>query len=260
MKVRNALVCVLVASMPLAGWAQDDQDEFYSNPDGAEGSAAATEDDADDADVSIEAEVDEEANQLPFRGSTFTYENIMSAASQTNLSAEAAFYYAMSYSFRPRYYLSDWFSLRLRLDIVQELTDASNTTSRREPRVSDTWLYFHFGDLLASVSESVGLGAYLRLVFPTSKGSQARTVMMGATLGTALSYTAPVLEGLRLSYGISGTKYFNQQTTAVTPAARTDPLLTRVMPNSLYPGTTSEPLPRVQIWRTILIISKKIMK
>jgi hypothetical protein len=87
--------------------------------------------------------------------------------------------------------------------------------------LSDLWLDFYFQDLLAGVSDVFEFETYLRLAFPTSKLSQARTMVLGGTLGAAVYYTAPVLEGLRLGYGISMTKYFNQYTSAVQVAPTT---------------------------------------
>lgn len=203
--------------MPAVAFAQEgEDDEFYQDPD-----TAYSDDESEGADVELEVDVGED-DPLPFRNTTVIYENIFSAASPAvDLSPAASFYYAMSYSFRPRYYVRDWFSLRLRLDVEHELTDSSTTTQRREPLVSDLWLDFYFQDLLAGVSETWQLEGYFRLAFPASKVSQARTMIMGGTLGVSAHYTADVLEGLRLGYGINITKYFNQYSTATQEAPST---------------------------------------
>lgn len=215
MRVCKIISIALVVLLPALAFAQDaEEDEFYQDPDetseGDQGESGTS-----GSDVSVSARVDSDENQLAFRGTSIIYENIMSAqSSRANLSAEAAFYYAMSYSFRPRYYVRDWLSLRLRLDLEQELTDSASTVNLREPLLSDTWLDIYFSNLLESVSESFDLGTYIRFGFPSSKLSRARTMIMSTTLGVVAKYTIPVLEGLTLTYGINGTRYFNQDRTA----------------------------------------------
>jgi hypothetical protein len=213
------LIVALVALVPAVAAAEAEDDEFYEDPD--EVTTTEAEAEADEADLAVRAEVDEEANRLPFRGSVFIYENVLSAAHPADLSPDATFYYAMSYSLRPRYYFRDWFSLRLRIDLEQELTDSSSTTMLHEPVLSDTWLDFYFQDLLSDVSESFEIEAYFRLGFPSSKLSQSRTQYLGGTLGVYGYYTAPLLEGLRIGYGFNISKYFNQYTTATQEAPLT---------------------------------------
>lgn len=233
MRILNAIVVALVAMGPAVAAAQAEDDEFYddrddvsstaTSPEATTSSEAETETlpatravaEADaEADVAVAAAVAEEPSRLPFRGSIFIYENAISAAHALDLSPDATFFYGMSYSLRPRYYVRDWFSLRLRLDLEQELTDSASTTNQREPILSDTTLDFYFQDLLADVSESFELEAFLRFGFPSSKASQARTQYLSGTLGLYAYYTAPVLEGLRIGYEFYISKYFNQYTSA----------------------------------------------
>ena len=236
MRFRNTLILALVTCAPLTAWAQGGDDEFYQSPDAGD---AALDESGAEADVSVTEEVETEGDQLPFRGSTFTYENIFSAATAGDLSPETSFYYAMSYSLRPRYYLNDWFNFRLRLDLEHELTDSPTTTRLREPLLSDMWLDFYFSDVLESVTDTIDLSTYLRLQLPTSKVSQARTLVMGGTVGVVAQYTAPVLEGLRLTYGINGTKYFNQRTTSAfeEPLVAMTPNTQALAESYLGPGT-----------------------
>jgi len=173
--------------------------------------------DEDDGDVAIEAEV-EEGDRLPFRGSVFIWENIFSAANRNDLSSDATFSYAMSYSFRPRYYFADWFSARVRFDLEQELTDSNTTTYENEVVWSDLLIDAYFGDYLQQWTEWLDLNTYLRLSIPTSKASQAQTLYSTVALGIGAGHTFDVLEGLTLSYTFEVTKYLNQYTTAVQEA------------------------------------------
>lgn len=224
MRVLNALVVALVALAPAVAAAQAEDDEFYDDRDEASATSAEAvaetqavaeaDAEADESDVAVAAEIASEENRLPFRGTVFIYENAMSAAHQGDLSPDATFYYGMSYSLRPRYYIRDWFSLRLRLDLEQELTNSGSTTNQREPALSDVSLDFYFQDLLAGVSEAFDLEAFVRFGFPSSKLSQARTLYLSGTAGFYAYYTAPVLEGLRIGYGFNAAKYFNQYSSA----------------------------------------------
>lgn len=188
----------------------EEDDDFYRDPDASDG-ASTGDDDGADASIETEAESDD---RLPFRGTSFLYENAMSAGNANDLSSEASFYYGMSYALRPRYYFTDWFSVRGSLSLTHELTDGS-TTQMREPLLSDLGLSFVFSDLLGSVTDVINLNASLSLTFPTSKMSQARTMIMAGAIGLSASYTAPVLQGLRLSYSISVSRYFHEYTTSV---------------------------------------------
>jgi hypothetical protein len=224
LRILNAWIVALVALVPAVAAAQAGDDEFYEDRD--ETSATAPEAQAEtetggeegtegaESDVSVRSQFGEVQSGLPFRNSVFIYENAISAAHPMDLSPDATFYYGMSYSLRPRYYIRDWFSLRLRLDLEQELTDSSTTTSLREPILSDTTLDFYFQHLLAGVSEAFDLEAFLRFGFPSSKASQARTQYLSGTAGFYAYYTAPVLAGLRIGYGFNVAKYFDQYSSA----------------------------------------------
>ena len=98
-------------------------------------------------------------------------------------SGAATFYYAMSYDFRPRYYISDWLHLRARFVVEQELANADSTTYLYEPMASDTLFDIQFTDVLDPVMDWFDLNAFLRFTFPSSKASQARTLVLSGTAG-----------------------------------------------------------------------------
>jgi hypothetical protein len=194
------------------------QDEFYADSDAEETEPAEpAEGEADaGADVSLTSSAERPSR---FRNSTFTYENTFSARpAATDLSAAATFYYAMSYDFRPRLYLSDWAHLRARFLVEQELSNADTTTYLYEPLASDLTLYGYFTDVLDSVTDWVDLGAYVMLTVPTSKASLARTLVLGTTAAIQLAREFDVLAGLGLTYTFEFTKYWNRYTTAVQSA------------------------------------------
>ena len=225
MKRLTATAVAILVLTPLGAGAQgadeEEQDEFYRDVDEApavetdEGGGGAS----SGADVAVAAEgPSDDGIARRFRLSGFTYENIFSARPRsTDLSPDATFYYAMSYSFQPRFYVTDWFHLRARFDLEHELTDGG-TTYLREPLASDTTIDAWFTDVLDPVTDWVDLHLFARLTFPSSKASQARTLQTGVTAGLTLMRSFPVLEGLRLSYGFSASKYFNRYTTAVQEA------------------------------------------
>ncbi len=114
-----------------------------------------------------------------FAGSMVSYRNILGAVG-TQKSADPTWnpYYAMALLMAPRVRLTNRLSLSGMIIATRELTDSDWTTERAETTLSDTFLTFNFR--LTKLGP-VGLSASAQLRLPTSKASQART-MIGAGL------------------------------------------------------------------------------
>jgi hypothetical protein len=173
--------------------------------------------DVDEFDTSATAKKEGETaaakKKVPWRNSTVTYENIFSAYTLSE-GAEQTYnpYYAMSFDFRPRFYLRDDLSLRARLVMDVELTTPDSDFRRF--LLSDTsfdavyapsFLKIPYADI--SVIPSV------RFKFPTSIVSQGRSMI--STIGPALMLLrelpllkGPFLKSIGLLYAFRGTKEF----------------------------------------------------
>ena len=92
----------------------------------------------------------------------------------------------------PRYTLDDW-QLRGRLVFNYELTDSDSTTTRHEPRFSDTTLQVYYRRLPPLAGFSPLLGA--QLIFPTSPESRARTMYVSPGVAGQLSRAIPHVWG-----------------------------------------------------------------
>lgn len=170
------------------------------------------------AEVSLEGEagpVRDTEWKPSFRGSAFTYRNVATAISFAR-DAEPTYnpYYAMAFTFSPRWWVGDIFNASLDFTILREITESDWTTRDGEAAVSDLRLTLGASDFVTVPVLGIDLGASLGLVAPTSKASQARTMVIGIRPGISLSRTFPVLSGLVLSYGFSATKVFHEATTA----------------------------------------------
>jgi len=160
--------------------------------------------------------------KVPWRNSLIVYKNQFSAIS-LDKSAEPQYnpYYINSFSFLPRYYIKDDLSLRLRLDLEIELTTADDTDYAHEWVVSDLSLEFNYAPSVLKIPLlDVAVNPSLRLYFPTSKASQARSMIMALGPGLAFRRQFALLKGnwlssIGLSYSFRAVKYFNEYTTRV---------------------------------------------
>ena len=185
--------------------------------------AEAGDDDAEDEDDDEPSETDERqwtggeqtyTDGLPFRGTSLIWENIFNAY-QLDPSNDPTHnpYYAMSLSIRPRWYFTDHFSARLRLDIEGELTDADSTTDYHETRVSDLTLSLVYSPVVTIPVLDIALGLGLNFSFPTSLQSQAETRYLGLGGSLSLSRVFDLLDGFVISYSFGYSKYLNRYTT-----------------------------------------------
>ena len=188
------------------------------------GAADEEGDDAEDAEGEDDTAENEErsrvgteeqwSDSLPFRNTILTYENIFSVV-QLNREYDQSYnpYYAMGLSIKPRWYFTDEFSVRLRLDIEGELTDADSTTDYHETRVGDLILDLVYDPVYTIPTLDVSLGLGIRAQFPTSLESQAESRYMGLGADLRLGRVFDVLDGLVISYMFRYMKYLNRYTT-----------------------------------------------
>ena len=176
----------------------------------------------------VAATAKKEEKKVPWRGSSFTYENTFSAYSLSP-SADLTYnpYYAQSFSFRPRYYPRDDLSLALRLDVEIELTTSDDTDRRHQAMLSD--LLFDVGYKPAFMKipvVDIKAAVDVRFSFPTSIESRGRSMAMGIGPGFSLRRELPLLKGkwlssIELMYGFRFSKYFYKYAVAQVNQADT---------------------------------------
>ncbi len=146
-----------------------------------------------------------ETEPAPWRGSAVTYRNVVSALTAAP-DAELTYnpYWAMAVVIRPRWWFDDVFEVSATLAIERELTNSDFTTQTGETLVGDLVLSAGAHRFLAIPVVDIGLSADLALIAPTSKVSQARSLMLAVRGGLSLDHTFDLLEGLTLGYGFQG--------------------------------------------------------
>lgn len=155
----------------------------------------------------------------PFAGSQIFAQTSMSTATvfkgqqqSSNPTIDTALF------LQPRYALSEAFQLRGRLVFNYELTNSDTTTTRNEPRFSDTALqlfYRKIPEILGGIKPMVALN----LGIPTSPESRARTMVVapGATL--QLTKAVEHVLGGELTF-LASTTYTHPLYQSVTPSRR----------------------------------------
>jgi len=197
------LAFLLVSALPAIGAAQ-----APTNGSQEEG-AQIVDDDANSPNAKL-------VKKYPFRNSTFVWGQNVSALT---LDRGAELTYNPTYSwlmrFQPRYYVTKQLHLRLKVGLAVEWTNADDTTRYHEPLWEDLWLDTVYGNLYKERFSGIVFTPMLRLVLPTSKASQARTLYLGIAPSFSLrrSFKLPHKMGLDLAYGFSYTKSINHYTT-----------------------------------------------
>ena len=150
----------------------------------------------------------------PWRGSNMLYRNAASAISLDE-GADLTYnpYYAMTLQFSPRWWFGKYVGLSADADITREITESDDTT-----RAGEWWL----GDVQAGIAARAptipfaGIDAMVKVsaFAPTSKISQARTLILGLKPELTLSRAFPLLSGLTLAYVLQGTRFLHKYTTS----------------------------------------------
>jgi hypothetical protein len=163
--------------------------------------------------------VQKKQGQVPWRNSTFIYENSFSAYSLSK-SADPTYnpYYSMSLDFKPRFYLRDDLSLRLRVVMDTELTVPDDDHRRfllgdisLDAVYAPSFLTIPYADIVVSPN--------IRFTFPSSIVSQGRSMIMNIGPGLSFSREIQLLKGrflqnIGLMYSFRATKELNRYSTA----------------------------------------------
>src|SRR5581483_1937155 len=143
----------------------------------------------DSTSVAKEAEPDRIAKiAAKFHDSIFLFDNSITPetiAPNSQLSPIPS--YQWWFSFRPRYYVTEKFSIRARLDLTTEWLNGVDTTYKREGQFGDIWTdgvyeLKHFWGIIPTIG--------LRGIWGTSKDAQAATsiLKLGPTVGFARAF------------------------------------------------------------------------
>ena len=120
-----------------------------------------------------------------FRGSIFLFDQSITPETVSRGAAQSAIpSYQWWLSLRPRYYIKKYLSIRARLDLTLEWTNAgSETTYKRQPLIGDLWT-----DLAYTPKKFWGISTVvtMRAVWGTSLDSRADTSV--ARVGPAISF------------------------------------------------------------------------
>ncbi|PID38487.1 MAG: hypothetical protein CSA65_06955 [Proteobacteria bacterium] len=155
-----------------------------------------------------------------YRGSLLTYENIFSLRA-LDPGAEQSYtpYYAQSITFAPQIWLRDDMFVSARMSVEVEVTDSQWTDTKREPILSD--LFFNYMWLSAYRIPVVGISISptIRLRLPTSKTSQAQSMMFSIEPGVLFSKSFKLHKGtwfssIALMYGFRVSPRFHEFETA----------------------------------------------
>ena len=147
-------------------------------------------------------------------GGALLYTNYFSALAPSDFERV----YGMSLALAPRYRLTPSMSIGGQLAVDLELTDSNATTYNREPWFSDTRLdWWWLGAKIPVVG--VQVGATAAVILPTSKISQARSLLFALRPGLNFSRSFKLRQGdflrsLSLRWDFMPTKFFNEYTTA----------------------------------------------
>lgn len=162
----------------------------------------------------------EGGSQAPWRGSAFIYRNSFSAYS-LDPSAELTYdpYYVMTFSFRPSWWFSDHIYVRGNLDLIREITHSDITTYSGETLVGDLSLTAGYSRIYSIPVVGVDISADFVLTMPTSKSSQAHTMILGLGPGVRLSRKFALLQGLSIGYNLRASPRLHRKTTAERESA-----------------------------------------
>jgi len=168
----------------------------------------------------VEPEKDDDKWKSPWRGTSITYRNAATALSFKK-DAELTYnpYYEMSWSFHPMWWVGDVFNAAVDFAITRELTESDGTTYDDEALFSDVTLTLAASKFATIPVLKIDMSASLALIGPSSKSSQARTMMFGMKPGLSLKRNFDVLAGITIGYSFGISKFFYESTTAQNEAA-----------------------------------------
>ena len=123
-------------------------------------------------------------------------------------------YVGLNFEVRPRYHFGNIFYVAADFALTRELTNADDTTRKGETWLGDLSVGGGAGRFWTIPGAGIDLSADVRVIAPTSKQSQARTMQAGLRGGLTLSRSFDLLSGLSIAYILQGAGYFYKNTTA----------------------------------------------
>lgn len=153
--------------------------------------------------------------RAPWRGTSVTLHNEVGVPTfdpSANLTYNP--YWAMSLRFNAQWWFNDTFYMRGMFSLTREMTNSDFTTQQGEIWASDVTLRTAASHFYTIPLVDVDLSAHFDLIAPTSKVSQARTLVVGFRPTVQLSRGFDLLKGMNLSYRFSANKSLHRHTTA----------------------------------------------
>lgn len=119
-------------------------------------------------------------------------------------------YYGWSLSLRPKYYVTNQFTIEARFDLSQELTATygTSTTKARQVMPSDTLVTFRYQNAYkGEYTWDIGISPFLRIGAPSSYESRDRNLLL--SLGAGFDLSRMFGEHVYMVYTFRFTKNFN---------------------------------------------------
>lgn len=150
-----------------------------------------------------------------FRGSSVSYRH-----TATTRTFDKAYentwnpYYAQTVVLSPMVWLGDDINLSANALFTREFTESDVTTEEDETLMGDVSLSVSAPRVIHIEPASLSLGAGLTVIAPTSKSSQARSMLTAIAPRATLTWRAKVLSGLSISLSSRLTRYLHEFTTS----------------------------------------------
>ena len=162
-------------------------------------------------------------SKLPFRGSTFLFDQSMTTQTahlETDPQQSYVPLYEMWLSFRPRYHFTDKLSFRGRFDYYKEFTNSGETAKYRQDVFGDIWTDLVYSTPVPAISKNLKVSAGIRALWPTSKESQGNGVFVTGGLTSGANYkinlkgeTAKFLNDAHVAVSVAYGHPFSRATT-----------------------------------------------
>jgi hypothetical protein len=175
----------------------------------------------------VEATDAKKESKLPWRGSTFLFDQSMTTqTAHLDTSPQLSYVplYELWFSFRPRYYFSDHVYVWARFDLNKEMTNSGDTTNYREDVFGDIWTDLRYTTPIEAINKNFRTTVGLRAMWPTSKESQGSGIYVTTGLTAAAQQkivlngeSAKFLNSADLSLSVAYSHPFSRATTPTDP-------------------------------------------
>ncbi len=144
-------------------------------------------------------------------GGTFLYENAFSIGHGGDLAPEASRVYSMSWIFTPTFSFTEDLSTSLKIPLTEELTEGGDTFD--DELVVGNFVWSLDAGLPKPPVKALSGGVGVALELPTSKVSRAESLVMGVGPYFTGTVTAPVVDGISLSWTVAPSPRIQRYTT-----------------------------------------------